>query len=372
MSKKVFLLSESFGWSGGAAQLLALAKGLAAKGWEAMLFCPEKGTLHTRAMAAGIEVRHWAPFQDYDLKSACVLSRLIDSEKPDVVHAHHPRAHAVGLAACYLAGHKPVFVVSRRVSHPLRFNIFSQLKYKSARIDGYIAVADAVGRILSDYGIAAEKITTVYSGVDEKVFYPRTPDAGIINELALPAGVPVIGLVGNYSRDKGQHLFFKAAALLAGAGRRTIVLCAGRDTGGAEIKAQAAAAGVASENLRLLGFREDVPQILSVLTVSINAAIAGEAISGSIRESMAMGVPVVASDISGHRELIRHGETGYLVPVGDYRALSAFISRDLDAPENAGKMAAAGLEFIKKRMTIESMVNNTESWYLELMRRRAQ
>ena len=96
---KVLHLSESSGWSGGAAQTLALACRLRDLGHENMIGCPEGGDLWRKAAASGIRSSHFRPRRDYDLPCAFALARLIERWKPDLVHAHHPKAHAMGLLA---------------------------------------------------------------------------------------------------------------------------------------------------------------------------------------------------------------------------------------------------------------------------------
>ncbi|MFH1618544.1 MAG: glycosyltransferase family 4 protein [bacterium] len=366
----VLHLSESFGWSGGAAQLLALSAGLSEAGWDVAIACPAGGALWNKARIGKIRVFDFKPFQDYDLRSAWRVSRLIARERFDVVHAHHPKAHAAGLLAVRLSGQRPVFVVSRRVSHPMRINIFSRFKYHNSGIDGYAVVAGSVKKILADYGVPDRKIEVIYSGVDENRFHPMEPDKKIMEELRLPDGIPAVGIIGNFSRDKGQDVFVKAAAEILRSGKKAVFLFAGRDTDSPELKDLAGAAGLAGENTRFLGFREDVPNVLSVMKVSVNAALAGEALSGSIRESMAMEIPVIASDISGNGELVRPGETGALFLPGDWTALSRLLCDFLDHPEKAGEMARNGLDFIKKNLTVGRMVEHTKEYYSRLMSER--
>src|SRR5688500_3599730 len=108
---KALFLSESQGWSGGAAPLLALARGLGGRyGWDIRLASPVDGEVAARARHAGIPHIPFHPRKDYDLPSAFRLARLCEAEGIDVLHAHHPRAHAVGLAAMYVARRRPVFL----------------------------------------------------------------------------------------------------------------------------------------------------------------------------------------------------------------------------------------------------------------------
>lgn len=364
---KILHVSESFGWSGGAAQALALADRLEKCGHTNDVACPEGGDLWKKAGAAGLKLFHFRPRKDYDLPCAIRLAGLLNRRKPDILHAHHPKAHAMCLMAKALSAHKPALVVTRRVSHPIITTVFARLKYQSPLIDGYIAVAEAIRRMLVDYGLPPRKVRTIYSGTDTSHFRPGPPSERVLKELALPEGAAVIGLIGNFSRDKGQHVFVEAAARLLRQGLDFTLLFAGRDTASALMKELLAAHKVPPGKARLLGLRHDVPELLSVMTLSVNAAIKGEALSGSIRESMAAGVPVIASDISGNGEIVLDGHTGLLFPPGDCATLAARLKYALADPAIVREMAARGLKSVKENFTVDAMAKKTFLYYDELL-----
>jgi len=364
---KILHITESFGWSGGAAQALYLARELRALGHENIIACPLEGNLGRKAAADGFEVVHFQPRRDYDLKTAFALARLIDGRKPDVLQAHHPKAHAMGLLAKFLAKHKPVFVFTRRVSHPIVTGFFAKLKYTSRLIDGCIAVADSVRGLLLAYGLRPERVRTIYSGTDPARFSPRPPDPGIVAELGLPPGLPVVMLVGNFSRHKGQHVLLEAAKLLRGRGQDFALVFAGRNTDSQELRILYKAMGLPEEKGRFLGLRDDVEKLLTVASVSVNAAIKGEALSGSIRESLAMGVPAVASDISGNSEIVKEGVTGLLFPPGDAPALADGLERVLRDPGLREKFSRNSVALVRENFTTAIMGARTLAYYKELL-----
>jgi len=364
---KILHVTESFGWSGGAAQALYLARELRAMGHENFLACPVDGDLGKKARAEGLEVVHFRPRRDYDLTAARRLARLLEERRPDVIQAHHPKAHAMCLLAKFFSSHKPVFVFTRRVSHPIVTGFFARLKYTSALIDGCIAVADSVRGQLIAYGLAPERVRTIYSGTDPARFSPRPPDEGILAELALPSGLPVVMLVGNFSEHKGQHVLLAAARLLRGRGLDFALVFAGRGTESQELRALYRAAGLPEDRGRFLGLRDDVEKLLTAASVSVNAAVKGEALSGSVRESLAMGVPAVASDISGNSEIVHDGVTGLLFPPGDAAALAARLQTVLGDPALREKFSAASVALVRENFTTAIMASRTRDYYLELL-----
>lgn len=368
--KRVVFLSESQGWSGGAKQLLRLAEGLGPLGWDVTIACPGDGEAYRRAGVLGLKTIDLHPREDYDVLSALRLARLLERDHVDLLHAHHPRAHAVGLMAAYLSRHRSAFVVTRRVSFKPQLNPFSRLKYRSRRIDGYIAVAESIRQGLIEAGVEAGRVVTIPSGVDLADFSPRARDEALAAELGLPAGVPVVGKIANYGSWKGQEVALEAAAKLRERGRRVVFLFAGRDTDGTALRAKAKDLGLGEADARFLGFRDDVPRLLSLLSLSLNAAVDGEGLSGALRESMAMEVPVAASDAGGNRELVQDGVTGRLFPAGDAEALARAVAGHLDDAAAARRMALAARKLVSERYGAERLATATANFYRSVLAKR--
>jgi glycosyltransferase involved in cell wall biosynthesis len=364
---RVMHISESFGWSGGAAQALALAIELNKKDVKNIIACPENGDLWKKAKAENFEVIHFRPKSDYDIFQALKLYRILDEKNIQILHAHHPKAHAMGLIAKVFSKSKPVFVVTRRVSHPILTHFFARLKYINKFINGYIAVADSIKKILLDYGVNENKVITVYSGVDTAKFTLQKPSAKILEELKLPAGVKTVGLIGNFSEHKGQKILLKAAAQVLTQRQDTIFVIAGRNTDSPDMSELAKNMGVPEDKLRLLGLRSDVSDIISTLSVSVNCAIKGEALSGSIRESMAMGIPVIAGDISGNKEIVINGKTGILYKPGDWQALADNILLVLDDKQKTDEFSSNGIKFVLENFSSEIMGNKIYEHYNYLL-----
>ena len=120
--------------------------------------------------------------------------------------------------------------------------------------------------------------------------------------------------------------------------------------------------------MTLAGFRTDMPEVISLLSLTVLSSLAGEGFSGVLREAMSMGVPVVATDVGGNRELVEDGKTGLLVPPADPKALAGAMKRMLvDGPLARG-CAVEAQRRVRENYSIAAMVEQTLALYEKLMR----
>jgi glycosyltransferase involved in cell wall biosynthesis len=266
-----------------------------ARGQAAALFCPPEAELLRHAAGTPVDLTVCPLREDYDLLAARRLAETVRRFRPDVVHAHHPRAHAIALLAGLFVS-IPRLVVSRRVSFKLKkWNPFSQLKYRSSRIRTYIAVSEDIRRVLIAGGVPPEKVVVIHSGVDTAKFTPRPPAEALRAALRIPAGAPVVGNLTHYSWWKGQAVFLEAARAAVTAGSPAHFLLVGKDTDGEDARRRVAGLGL-GDRVTLAGFRTDMPEILSILSVSVVSSLAGEGFSGRVA-----GVHVHGRSRRGHR-----------------------------------------------------------------------
>lgn len=365
---KVLHVSETTGYSGGAAQAFFLALQLRKKGIDSFFAVSSKSELALRALEEGFEVLDISIRKNFDISASQRLSRIVTDLRPDIVHAHHPKAHNVSVISKLLFRKKFPLVVSRRVTHTLPRNFLAKFKYRTSLVDHYIAVCRYVADMLEDYGILREKISVVYSGVDRNVFNKKPLDIEFKKSIGLNEDDFVITLIGNFSKDKGQHVLIKALSLVEKEGLKFKAVFAGVGTDSEELK------NIFKENISdyskgvFLGFRRDVERILNITDISVNASIKGEALSGAVRESMACGVCCVASDIGGNREIIKDGYNGFLFKVGDFVALSKIIINLIKNPSLRNDLSINAYRSIEEKFTVEKMAENTLDVYLKVMK----
>ena len=183
----------------------------------------------------------------------------------------------------------------------------------------------------------SDQLQLCYNAIDEQLFV----DGPTFSEApaGLPSGGPFIGIVGRLTDQKGHHLLLSAFAnLLRESFPHAQLIVVGDGPNRHALEQMAAELSIV-EQVHFWGVRQDIPHILSSLDLFVLPSF-WEGFPTVLLEAMAFRVPVVASDVSGSRELVRDGETGRLVPPGDTAVLESAMRYLLTHPEAAARMAA--------------------------------
>jgi glycosyltransferase involved in cell wall biosynthesis len=117
-----------------------------------------------------------------------------------------------------------------------------------------------------------------------------------------------------------------------------------------------------------VGFRYDMPKVLMAADLAIDLSYEGLGVTGTIREAMALGKPVIATAAGGNPELVVDGESGLLVPVKDPRAAAEAIVRIATDPGEAARLARGGRARVEEGFSSEVRLDRIEALYRELMR----
>ncbi len=336
--------------------LLPLIERMAEAGHEVVAVCAD-GPLVARVRARGVRVETVAFSRDFDLANHArayrALVRLFRAERFDLVHVHTPVAALIGRLAAWRTGVPRVvytahgFYFHDRMPWHVRAP-FIALEWLGGRLTDVLFTqaeedAETARRLHLCRGGAIEAIG---NGVDPARFSPAA-DAGAARRrlraaLATPEEAVVIVAVGRLVAEKGYPELFKAMrrvdAVLWVVGERL----ASDHARAIEAEISAATSDpMLAPRIRLLGRREDVPDILRAADI-FTLPSHREGMPRSIIEAMMTGLPVVATDIRGSREEVVDGETGLLVPVADPAALALALDRLARDPALRRRMGEAG------------------------------
>ncbi|HEV3470880.1 MAG TPA: glycosyltransferase family 4 protein [Pyrinomonadaceae bacterium] len=364
---RILQVSSARALGGGERHVADLARGLAARGHELYAALAPGSPLRDELAALPPGNVLTLPLRNaLDFASAVRLARLARGRRVDIVHAHVARDYTLAAFAARRSGAR--LVITRHVLFPLG----RAHRFALAEVSRVIAVSGAVARSLAARRIfPPEKIRVVPNAVD----VGRFEEAREAFERARPAGGerrPLrVGLVGELSEVKGQDVFLRAAALVAPRfGGAVEFVVVGADTSRDGLR-RARLEGLIAElklggRVRMSGRWEDTADVLPTFDLFVSAS-RSEAFGMAMVEAMAAGLPVVATATEGAREIVEHGETGLLVPVGDAPALAEAIASLIADDARRGRFGRRAREAARERFGLERMVAATERVYAEAL-----
>jgi len=310
-------------------------------------------------------VRPVAPIGD--LRALAELRSAIRRYQPQVVHTHSSKAGILGRLAARLE-RVPVVVHTVHgfgftpLQSPAKRAVFFRAEKLAARwTDHFVAVS----RVNLDRGVElglwqADQVSVIRAGIDLDRF--RAPGDGreTRRSLGVPDGVFLVSQIGNFKQQKAPLDFVHAAARIAEKLPDTRFVMVGDGPLRSAAEACAAELGL-TDRIIFCGWWNDVPGLLAATTVSVLSSH-HEGLPCSVVESLAAGVPVVATAVDGTPEVIRSGVNGELVPPGDPAALARAVLGILGDDERRRSMAAAAAEGLET-FDIDHMVRELEELY---------
>ncbi len=297
------------------------------------------------------------------------LRRHLRQDRPDIIHTNGSQdTWALALARRGLAPRIPM-LMSRHNSKVVHSGLSNRWLYGTA-LDRVLLTSSAIAaqyRPLIDRGVLnAERMPVIHPPFDLAMF-DRSYDRTLLHrELGLPATTPIIGLVGRLNADKGHRVLLRALPAILARHATVQVVFIGDGEEEAGLRAEATAAGIA-DRVRFLGFRRDIAEVTACLRLSVLPTTGTDSSPTVLKEALCLGMPVVAAETGGVREVVDDGETGYVVPRHDHAALANAIIRLLDDPEGSSRMAALGAQRVRERFSPAACAERHEALYKSLL-----
>jgi len=302
--------------------------------------------------------------------SSISLLRMLKKDRPHAVHGYLFVSYVAAVFFGRFAD-VPLIITSRRslgTSKTRRWTALHRLVeiLANAETDLIIANSSAVkDDTVRRERVARDMVEVIYNGVDVGR-YSRSKEkaASQRKDLAIEEGAPVVGMIANLIPYKNHRLMLEALVHVAEAFPSVRLLLVGRDSGiGGALREYSRSLGV-EEKVIFLGECRDIPAALSVMDISVLTSLE-EGFPNAILESMAAGLPVVATAVGGSKEAVLDGETGFLVPSGDHRAIADKLTLLLGDADRRKAMGERGREIASERYSLEKMVESTEELYLK-------
>ncbi len=308
----------------------------------------------------------------FDFTTVFRFARLLRRHRIDVVHAFLLDAEIVARLAAPLAG-VPVVIASERNTDYVRSRVHTiALKATQPLFDVMVSNSMAGKRFnMRTLGLADSRIEVVHNGVDVERFRPdRSTGVAFRERLGIGPETPLIGMIGSYKRQKAQDVFLRMAArvrqeipgahfLLVGEPVRDDFETTSRFQ--AEVQELAASLRI-SECCRFVGNQQDMKAVYNACDATALLS-RREGTPNVVLESMACGVPVIATDIADNALIILNGKTGFVVPPEDFEAAAVGAKRILRDAAFRREMGEAARKHACEQFSLRVAASKLERIY---------
>lgn len=349
-------------WNAEAAYAYSLTKGLIKRGHKVcILGLPGKPVIK-KAAADNIRFYETDGLNSGNplkiLEAVKTLFRVIETENIEVINCHKSDGFPLVVLASRLSHQRPVLVRTRGDQRAVKKNLLNKILYGEFA-GGIIASGEVVKKgLISRLGLNDERVEVIYASVDTERFKPTATYRDIRREFGIPAESPLVAILGRVSEVKGHRYFIEAASLVSEdfPTTRFLIIVKEDDPNLPNLKQQVRNAGL-DEKVIFTGFRDDLTDVMASCDIGVVASIGSETNCRVALEWMAMGKPVVGTTVGVIPEVIKDGETGYLVPPKNPSAITDAVKKLIRDKNMASSFGSAG------RKSAESLYN--ESLFVE-------
>ncbi|KAA3607016.1 MAG: glycosyltransferase [Calditrichaeota bacterium] len=362
---KVLFITDTLDCGGKERQLVELLKGFSREEFEYHIITMKKDAFfneEAKKFASSFHVieREWR----WDFAILRRFAKVFKEIKPDFIHGFNPMASLVALVATKLFRVKTLVINGGLRSAPIQFS--ENIKFFKKFLRFYKIVVSNSYAGLKAYGEENKKGRFVlYNGFDFSRV-PKKSQNQAREELGFPKGKFIIPMIAQVSNRKDQRTFIRAAETLKKQNKLNdfLFLVVGEGDKRKELEQITIDKGL-QDNVKFLGNRRDVEMILRASDISVlcTAPWWGEGISNSILESFACGVPVIATDNGGTKEVIENGKSGFIIEIGNHDELVdkiLFLKDNKDILQNFSKEA---VKTVEEKFSISKMVSNYAEFY---------
>ena len=328
----------------------------------------------------GLKVAEYPLHSFYELnafRQQWRFARALRRDRIQIMQSYNFYGNVFSIPAAKLAGVPCVIASIRDLGIFLRPAQLRAQKLICRLADRVVVNASAIRDWLVADGYPEGKIVVIRNGVDIARYGARSSGTALRQEFGLPAAAPLVVMLARLNPKKGVECFLEAAARVHRQCPDACFLAVGeaykRGDAGFRVdpvyrrklhdRVQELGLG---ECFRFTGMREDVPEILAAAAVSVLPSYS-EGVSNTLLESMAAGVPVVATRVGGTPEVIDDGQHGLLAPPGDAEAIATSVCTVLKSPFLAARLAAQARGRVVREFSFDVVVRRTQDLYLELL-----
>jgi glycosyltransferase involved in cell wall biosynthesis len=369
---RILFLSTSMGMGGADSQLLSAAHGMRSRGHEVRIVSlTQLGPMGLEAQRAGIpteslDMRRGIP----DPRGLVRLVRLVRAWRPDVLHSHMVHANLMARALRLIT---PVPVMVSTIHNIYEGGRLRMAAYRltNALVDHVTIVSQAAAdRFVRERIVPESLLTVIPNGVDTEQFrrLPREVGLSLRHSLGLE-GEFVWLAVGRFEIAKDYPNMLHGFARVRERFPQATLLLVGRGSLQPETEQLAQSLDLGS-GVRFLGVRDDVVQVMSAADGYVMSS-AWEGMPMVLLEAAAAGLPIVTTRVGGNHEVVRDGESGFVVPPRDHEALGRAMLQLMELSETERRsMGDRGREIIRAHYGLNRVVERWEELYRDVLARK--
>jgi len=367
---RILFLLTSLAYGGAETQVVRLAIWLKLRGWEVAVasLMPPKAYVEDLE-AAGIPVfslgiRRKLP----DPRPVLRLVQIIRKWRPDIVHSHMVHANLLARIVRFLAPIPVLICSARSIDEGSRFReILYRLTDSLCDLTTQVSHA-GLERYVRVGAVPRHKIRYIPNGVDTERFKPNLEDRlKFRKELGVDGFVWLA--VGRFDPPKDYPSMLQAFARVVHKHSNTILLIAGDGPLRKTMENLARELGI-EKRTKFLGIRRDIPQLMNAADAYVMSS-SWEGMPNVLLEASATGLPIVATDVGGNREIVLDGVTGFLVPPRNPEALARTMLRIMDlSDEERKEMGKRARKHIEVKFNLDRVVDLWEILYYELLEKK--
>jgi glycosyltransferase involved in cell wall biosynthesis len=365
-NKSILFVINVLTRGGAEVQVLRLARGMQSRGWHVTVVSMiEPESMVEPFEQSGIDVLCLGMKPGIPNPMAILrLRKIISDLRPQVVHSHILHANVLARITRVLASF-PVLVCTAHNIKESGKRLERLYQYTDGMADLTTNVSQAgVDRYISASLAPQDRIRFIPNGLDLSHFQP-SPEIRARMRQALDLGDKFVWLgIGRFEDAKDYPNMFRAFARVNDP--NSLLLVVGRGSKEAELR-EFAATTSAADRTRFLGVRDDVQDVMTAADGYVMSS-AWEGMPLVLQEASAVGLPVVATDVGGNREVVLDGQTGLLVPAKDSDRLSGAMRRLMAmSPADRSAMGLRGREHVLSHYSMNHVLDLWESIYQELL-----
>ena len=370
---KILFTAEGENWGGQEERTLEEALWLISQGHEVLLAAGKDSQIIIRAREQGIPAAEVPMGRASVLQGIWKLFVAVRKFRPDVIHTRDSR----DTWRCLIFKWMGIATVRSRhwMLHPQQKSTRRWIwQHGSTRL---IACAEYMRQVMREnFRFPEDRIDLIGEGADLEKFYPGESGEAIRREWNIPTDAVLFGFVGRLAFDKNPLSFVRAAkkiSLLFPRARFLAVGCYKTETPRSE-EVESLVAELFADNpdvLRLTGQRSDVPDLMRAFDVFVLPSLL-ECQSRVIPQAFATGLPVIATNVGGIGDLVKHDITGLLVPPLNDDALAAAMQEMMVSEALRTRLGQAGYDFARKNLSIKMRMQELLECYQKAVNKRSR